>query len=466
METDPGSSVLALIAELAEDRSARSLAAAVGRMVSTAELQPGARLPTVRTIATALGISPTTVSQAWRSLGEAGILVSRGSSGTFVAAAERLAPGRRVYRTYESPGNVALDLSTGIPDPALLPDLGPALTAAQGTFRTASYLDSPVFPRLEEILRGDWPYATEGITIVNGALDALSLLVAELVRMGDPVLVENPGFPPLLDILELAGARVIGVELDDDGPVVDSLRSALGAGPVALFLQPRAQNPTGASMSASRATQVARALRGTDVMVVEDDHASYVCSTPLVSLGQQLPGQTVHIRSFSKTHSPDLRIAAVGGPAALIDRVNQRRLLSSGWTSRMLQAILVHLLTDDWAKKAVAESREVYRLRRQRLVALLDERQVRTTGRDGINLWIEVASEQRALVLLAAAGLGVAKGSPFLVRELAAEHIRLTVGLLDERDSVRVADAVALAAGSSWASNAASGGGRARRAVR
>lgn len=457
--------LLARIVEQIEDRSARGIAGGISRMVSAGDLPAGMRLPTVRSIAGALGVSPTTVSQAWRSLSEAGIIVSRGSSGSFVSGAERLGPVSRLYRTYESPGQVVLDLSTGIPDPGLLPDLGPALDAARGSAGITSYVDPLVLPKFEEILREDWPYRADGMTVVNGALDGLSLVTAQLVRMGDPVLVENPGFPPLIDILEMAGAEVIGIDLDGDGLRPDSLRPALSANPVALFLQPRAQNPAGVSMSEGRAGQIARILKGTDVVIVEDDHASHISSSPLVSLGRHIPERTIHIRSFSKSHGPDLRIAALGGPADLIERVNLRRLLSSGWTSRILQTVLVHLLTDDRARASVDAAREEYTRRRTLMVELLAARDVSTTGRDGINLWISVSSEQRALVLLAAAGIGVAPGAPFVLGESATEHIRLTVGLVREEDSLRVADSVALAAGPIWPVKGSRRVG-ARRAVR
>lgn len=457
--------LLARIVELIDDRTAKGIAGGISRMVSAGELPSGMRLPTVRSIAAGLGVSPTTVSQAWRSLTSAGMIVSRGSGGSFVAGVERLALVRRVHRTYESPGQVALDLSTGIPDPALLPDLGPALDAARGSASTTSYVDPPVLPLLEEILRADWPYGADGMTVVNGALDGLSLVTAQLVRLGDPVLVENPGFPPLIDILEMAGADILGIDLDEEGLRADSLRSALSAHPVALYLQPRAQNPAGVSMSERRAEQIARLLKGTDVVVVEDDHASYISESPLVSLGRHFARQTIHIRSFSKSHGPDLRIAALGGPADLIERVNLRRLLSSGWTSRILQAILVHLLTHEPSQASVDAARVEYARRRHRMVELLAAREVSTTGRDGINLWISVKSQQRALIQLAAAGIGVAPGTPFVVGEPATDHIRLTVGLVDEEDSLRVANAVALAASSGWARV---GGGRpgAGRAVR
>ena len=54
-----------------------------------------------------------------------------------------------------------------MPDPALLPDLGPALARVAHRAATTSYLDEPVLPELAELLRADWPYPAEAITVVD-----------------------------------------------------------------------------------------------------------------------------------------------------------------------------------------------------------------------------------------------------------------------------------------------------------
>ncbi len=452
---------LADIIAAVQDRSARGIAAAINRLVSSGRLPPGLRLPTVRALARGLGVSPTTVSYAWQSLVRAGAVIALGRKGTFVTSVHTADGAQRTLRTYESPGGLTLDLSTGIPDPALLPDLGRALSRVRSTCSTTSYVERPVLPELEAILRERWPFIPEALTVVSGALDALDRLTSQLVRMGDCVLVENPCFPPLLDLLEVAGAEPIGLPLDDEGPQLDAVRSALDAQPVAFYLQSRAHNPTGVSLSPARARQIGRLLRGTAVRVIEDDHAGEISSSALASIGTSLPSQTIHIRSFSKSHGPDLRMAAVGGAGDIIDGLNYRRLLGPGWSSRLLQAVLVELLTDDASEASVAEAREVYRERRMHMEKLLREREVVAGGGDGINLWVEVPGEQRALVVLAAAGIGVAPGTPFLTDPLDSDHVRLTVGLVQDGQAESVADALSLAGGGpSWSASGTNGRGR------
>jgi DNA-binding transcriptional MocR family regulator len=316
---------------------------------------------------------------------------------------------------------------------------------------TTSYLADPVVPALDEALRAIWPFSPEALTVVDGAMDALDRVTGVVVRLGDRVVVENPCFPPLLDLLEQVGAEPIGLALDEQGISPQALRQSLNQRPVAVYLQPRAQNPSGVSMTPARTKKLAAVLRGSDVIVIEDDHAGDIATSVAVSLGTYLPNQTVHIRSFSKSHNPDLRIAAVGGAGAVVADLANRRLLGPGWTSRLLQYVLVEMLNDEATKEAVDEARTVYADRRKRLVGALDARQVGTTGSDGINLWVEVGEEQRALLTLASRSIGVSPGAPFLVEPDGSDHFRLTVGLV--RDGFdQLADLIALAAAtpSSW----------------
>ncbi|GAB1639916.1 PLP-dependent aminotransferase family protein [Krasilnikovia sp. MM14-A1259] len=441
--------MLALIAEAVDDRSARGIAAAVSRLVTAGTLVAGTRLPTVRDVARSLGVSPTTVSEAWGSLARAGAIQTRGRSGTFVTGAVSGRTRLRYAQLGSTSAGLPWDLSTGVPDHDLLPDVTAALRRIGDGRLTTSYLDAPVLPALHAALLQRWPFTPQRLTVVDGAMDALDRIIGAAVRFGDHVLVENPAFPPLLDLLDAAGATVVGVPLDSGGLSVAALTEALSqCDPVALFLQPRAHNPTGVSMSPTRARELAAVLAGHPrVTVVEDDHAGDIATAPPASLGTHLDGRTVHVAGFSKSHGPDLRLAAVGGPADLIDAVADRRLLGPGWSSRILQAVLLDLLTSPDTIATVAKARDEYARRRAALLSALAERGVPADAADGINLWLPVDDQQRAMVTLAGHGIGVAPGTPFLVSPAGGgDHVRLTVGLV--RDGFDdLADVLAAAAG-------------------
>ena len=430
--------------DVVEDRTPRGIAAAVNRLIRSGDLAPGDRLPTVRELAQQLGVSPATVNEAWRALAAVGAVQSRGRAGTFVLGGSTEERPARYLGIGGDPHADGLNLSAGTPDPALLPPLDGALArvASRGAALTTSYLDDPVLPELEALLRSTWPFAPERLTVVDGALDALSRLVDLRVRLGDRVAMENPGFPPLIDLLDRAGAQVVGLELDDAGVVPASLAAALAAGCALVFLQPRAQNPTGVSTTLERAEELATVLEPFDALVVEDDHCGDIATGPDVSLGRHLRGRVIHIRSYSKSHGPDLRIAGVGGPAQDIDPLVSRRMLGPGWTSRLLQAALVELLTDPSCIAAVGRARTAYATRSLAVRAGLAGAGVESSPGDGINAWVDVVDERAALLSLAAQGIRVSPGSPFCLPGTGGHHIRVTTGILDEHDPDQIAHVI------------------------
>ncbi|WP_026533647.1 aminotransferase-like domain-containing protein [Arthrobacter sp. H14] len=414
-----------VLTERLESRTARGVAHAVSRAVRDGALEVGTKLPPIRTVAKQLQVSPTTVSAGWSLLARSGTIITDGRRGTTVA---ELRTGSLRYRqALDRPTLFDLDLSTGVPDPRLLPHLERAVTTLTGATTPSSYLDEPVVPELVSVLRPDWPYAAEEFSITDGAMDAIDLAIQCFFRFGDRVIVEHPTFPLLLDRLEAAGAEVVGVPMDEEGMLPEPLAEALTTPAVAVILQPRAQNPTGASLTRRRVQALGKVLRASGTTVLEDDAAGSVAWTAPVSLGEEVPEQTLHIRSFSKSHGPDLRLAGVSGPREMIRDINARRQLGQGWSSRLLQRILLALLTDEAAVDQISAARREYRRRREAVVAALAKQEIAVQGGDGINIWVPVLDESAALVRLASQGIGVAPGAPFSVLSEESGHIRVTV---------------------------------------
>lgn len=450
-----------------ESRSAAGLAAEIARLVTDGTLGPGERLPTVRQMAADLGLSTGTVAAAWRALAQAGVVTSRGRSGTFVRSERRewLSPRVRGMSSSErampptpTPSGlggrgahgIRLDLSLGTPDPAMLPSIERALSRARPRADTGRYHDLPVLPELHDVLAEDWPVRTvEALTVVDGALDGISRTVEQVVRFGDRVAVESPGFPYIFDLVDATGGVVIPLASDADGILPASLARVLAQRPSTLVLQTRAQNPTGVSMSAERARRLADVLLtvpgGRAVMVIEDDHSALIATAPAVTLARWIPAQVVHVRGFSKSHGPDLRIAALGGPAHIVERIVRRRMLGPGWTSRLLQSVLLELLIDPRSIAPVRTARLIYRDRLDRMAAALRRLGIDVGAPDGINLWLPVRDERAALVYLAAEGIAVAAGGPFLADASAQQRVRVTAGSVTENVRL-VADALARAA--------------------
>jgi DNA-binding transcriptional MocR family regulator len=420
-----------VLVDAIEDRSARGIAAAAARLIGAGDISTGTRLPTVRELADALGTSPARVDAAWRALAGEGIIETQGRRGSFARGGPQQAAPSRWWGLTGQANQFKLDLSTGAPDQSLLPHLDAVLGRSAEHLALSSYQGPAVIPDLEQTLRARWRAQgePERITVVNGALDAIDRLLAVTVRFGDRVIVEEPGYPPVFDLVDAHGAEAVPVCLDNEGASPAALRKALRTKPSALILQPRAQNPTGITMTPARARDLAKILApASGIAILEDDHSADIAGGRAVTLARHLPDRTLRVLSFSKSHGPDLRLAAVGGPARILDALIARRALGPGWSSRLVQTLLMLMLTDPLTIAEVRHARSVYAERRKRLVAELDRLGITTTGSNGINLWVCVMREREALHALASQGISVAPGAPFFVRPNPPSFIRVTCG--------------------------------------
>ncbi|MET8203637.1 aminotransferase class I/II-fold pyridoxal phosphate-dependent enzyme [Micromonospora taraxaci] len=426
--------------------TAVEISAGIESGIRTGALSPGAALPPVRALAADLGVSPATVARAYQELRQRGLLVTAGRHGTRVRPRPPVAARRSALRPPPLPG--ARDLSRGEPDRRLLPPLGPHLAAlAADTGPSVSYSDAGVLPELAEVARArldaDGVPAGE-LTITGGALDGIERLLGAHLRPGDAVAVEDPGWANLLDLVAALGLRPIGVPVDDDGPMVAGVAAALAAGARALVVTSRAQNPTGAAVSAERAEALRALLAGRrDLLLIEDDHAAELARVPL----HPLAGATASwafLRSVSKPFGPDLRLAVLVGDETTVARVAGRTRVGAGWVSTVLQRLVLALWSDPAVDELVRRAAQSYEQRRDGLLTTLAEHGLRAHGRSGINVWLPVPDETSAVTALRDAGWAVAPGA--LYRIAAAPAVRVTVSSLHADDLASLAAALAHAA--------------------
>lgn len=412
------------------------------------ELPSGAPLPAVRALADDLRVSPGTVAKAYQVLRQRGVIETAGRNGTRVRPRPPVTATRAALRPTVPPG--ALDLSSGEPDRALLPPLGPHLAALAAEVGPPSgYAEAGVLPGLADLIRAR--LAADGVhapavTVTSGALDGAERLLTAHLRPGDAVAVEDPGWSNFLDLVAALGLRAVPVPVDGEGATPRGLRAALAAGARAVVVTTRAHNPTGAYLTASRAADLRDVLAGQDgVLLIEDDHAGEIADVPL----HPLAGATrtwAFLRSASKPYGADLRLAALGGDEATVARVAGRMRLGAGWVSTLLQRLAMGLWRDPAVAAGVVAAGRSYDRRRDAFVAALAERGVPASGRTGINVWIPVADETRAVTALRDAGYAVAPGA--LYRQATPPGVRITISPLSDSDIPPLADAVAAAASS------------------
>lgn len=418
---------------------AESIAASIEDGISSGALAPGDALPPVRELAARLGVNANTAAAAYRLLRDRGAVETSGRRGTRVRHRPAITP--RSLLGLDVPAGVR-DLSTGNPDPALLPITAvPQHVSSERTVLYGEPAMSPVLVDLARTTLGADGVPADHLALTSGALDGIERVLTAHLRPGDRVAVEDPGWANLLDLIAALGLSVDPVRIDDDGPLVADVARALGRGARALVVTTRAQNPTGAALSARRAGELRDVLAARDdVLLVEDDHCAGISGALLHSLAGS-SGRWAFVRSASKAYGPDLRVAVLAGDQRTVERVHGRLRLGPGWVSHLLQDVAMRLWSDAAAERLIRQASQRYTDNRTRLRAALTDRGITAHGRSGLNVWIPVPDETVAITRLINAGWAAAPGSWFRIGTPAG--IRVTIADLAEGEIGPLADAIA-----------------------
>jgi DNA-binding transcriptional MocR family regulator len=422
-------------------RTAAAIAASFEQQLHAGKRGTGEALPTVRGLAATLDVSPATVAAAYKLLRARGLVAGRGRRGTRVAAG-RITPA---HASFQPVPDGAVDLASGNPDPALLPLVGPALRAIEDEVRLygerADRGGLTAFASAEFQADG---IPARAVTVLSGAMDAIERVLREHLRPGDGVALEDPSFPGVLDLVAASGYAAMPFGLDQEGPLPDALHAAIAKGCRAIIVTPRAQNPTGAALSAGRAAELKRALRRfPDVLLIENDYAAPVAGAAFRTLYEDSRNRWAVIRSTSKFLGPDLRVALMAGDDLTISRVRGRHALGARWVSHILQQLTLALWSDPSSGRLLARAGAIYTQRRAAALAALRERGIEASAASGFNIWIPVRDEAQVVQAMAECGWVVAAGQRFRIRSVPG--VRLTISTLQPAEAGRLAGDLASA---------------------
>jgi GntR family transcriptional regulator/MocR family aminotransferase len=209
------------------------------------------------------------------------------------------------------------------------------------------------------------------VLIVSGSQQALDLCARVLINQGDPVDIENPGYPGSHGVFRAHGARVHTVPIDRDGIVVRQLK----AGTRVIYVTPSHQFPTGASMSLARRMQLIDWARQHGSIVIEDDYDSeyryHRAPLPaLYGLASDVP--VVYIGTFSKVMYPGIRLGYLITSATLAHRFAAAKSMMDRHTSLLEQMALADFIEAGLLERHVRRMRRLYQQRRMALVSALD----------------------------------------------------------------------------------------------
>lgn len=433
--------------------TAGEIADSVRALADRGVLAPGDLLPPVRALAEQLGINRNTAMAAYRTLARSGVVVTQGRAGTRVAQRARVP-----QEGYAAPGPLR-DVGTGNPDPRLIPDLGPALAAA--ATRHVLYGEPVIDPGLEQWAR-DWiapdapvPAADVHLSLTSGAVDAVERLLAQALLRDDAVALEDPCFLASIHLARVGGYRAVPVPVDAEGMTVEGLRRALDQGARAVVCTPRAQNPTGTSLSARRAAQLRQVLdEHPYVLVIQDDYYSYLSHRPFHPIVGPARRRWALVRSVSKFVGPDMCLAVTASDAETASRLAQRLSPGTTWVSHLLQRITHAVMTDPGARDLISRAGEHYARRNTEVAERLSDHGLPVEAGDGMSLWVPVPAPARDVAeRLERRGWLVRTGDEFRLDPAGepSRHLRITVHDLTAEETealVRdLADAVAEAAG-------------------
>src|SRR4051812_22480998 len=476
-------SIASLKSECAAPRY-EQIANAVSQAIRSGQLKPGDRLPTVRALASDLGVSLTTVTAAFKSLAESGWTRGEIGRGTFVSQrgayeaalssvsgpGTRVSPGTRtpwrrralvtLMERLRSSFPKATNCSFGGPGASLLPlklikrhwlAAFDDVTNSDLQYKTVDPIAGLMDVLRRRLVADSIPAKSADLLVGTSAQQFMMLatnVIGRLSGQSEPVIaVEQPGYYTIFDAWDHAGIRMVGVETDKNGARPESVESAIRSGANAVLLTPRAHNPSGASWTPEHREALGDVLsRFPHVLAIEDDHFGDLAQDPAGSLlsDSRVEDRVVYIRSFSKSIAPDLRLAVAVARPQLKTLLQEAKSHADGWSSRLLQRVLAGVLQDDGLPMWLDRVRSTYRTRRERVADVLANCGIPgvevSHARDGVNVWIHLPSGFDAGEVIergAALGVLAAPGEVFYLSPGHSDVVRFNVGSVEtERVSV------------------------------
>jgi GntR family transcriptional regulator/MocR family aminotransferase len=369
----------------AKRTATRELFEQLREAIVAGRLAAGDRLPPSRDVAARLGVSRHTVTTVYGRLVAEGFVDGRAGGGTFVnqlgtrkVGRERLLVALRPLDRLLSPDvwladeptldvePARFDLRAGTPDPALFPLVAwrRCMTTAHQT-RPAGYGDPAGLASLRRAI-AHWvgksravDTTADNVIVTAGAQQGIDLVMRLLVRAGEIVAVEDPGYPPVRRLCAAVGAVIAPVPVDAEGMIVEQIPHRARI----VYTTPSHQSPTGATMSLQRRRALLAFAERHDVAIIEDDYDSEYrhVDRPLEPLYRlDRCGRVIYVGTFSKTLSPSLRLGSVVLPDSLVAAAVNLRKLVGGQPGDAAQSTLLRFIADGELDRHLRRTRKIY----------------------------------------------------------------------------------------------------------
>lgn len=405
-----------------------AIADALERDVESGMVRDGQRLPTHRELATTLGLTPLTVTRAYKEAARRGLIQSTVGRGTFVrTTVENLRPESGL-----------VDLSHNVVEGGEVLPLEPrSVVALRSILGDVQYQPAEGIPRHRTaaaawMRRARLDASPENVVITPGAHQAIVAVLAAVCRPGDTILTEEFTYPRVSTIAALLHLEVETVKLDESGAVPESIEKACRkSGAKALYLIPNFQNPTGSVMPEKRRHEIATIVRRNDLLLIEDDVYGFLLESPPHPIATHAPDGTAFVTSASKSLTPSLRLGFASVPQRWIERVTAACAALTAFTSTIDGELFTQLVDTGAADRAIAAKRTVIATNRRAAARALGSLEPRAHAMSP-HLWIELPRGVEAHELAERArmrGIVVSAGPSFSPhRKPAVEAVRISLG--------------------------------------
>ncbi len=242
---------------------------------------------------------------------------------------------------------------------------------------------------------------------VTGSTQAMDLLCKALINPGDVILVENPTFLGNMQCMHLYEAKLVPVESDENGIILEKLEAAIKEHhPKMLYTIPTFQNPTGRTLAADRRQPIAEMAAKYGMIVAEDDPYRDLrySGEPLPSIKSfDKEGWVVFLGSFSKIISPGLRVGFMAGDPRILRKCTVGKQSADVHTSNLTQAIV-----DQYLRRNLlpAHIRSICASYKEQMDAMMQELETFPAGttytkpEGGLFIWVELPEHINVLELL------------------------------------------------------------------
>ncbi|ACA45297.1 PLP-dependent aminotransferase family protein [Clostridium botulinum] len=438
-------------------------------------IKAGQKLPSIRSLAKELGISPMTIIKAYNNLEQNGLVTTIQGKGTYVnernstvksnnitekdsfqwqmSVPDYLSRSQFRYNPNLSYSNDYYNLSVASLNHKLLPTktiLKDSLGLIQNDIKLLSEYppvqgDYEFRNIMSQYLRSkEIATSPENILVTSGSQQGISLIASTFIGPGDIVVMETPTYPGAIDLFKCRGAVILTVPVDSEGMRTDILMNLCDKhSPKLIYTIPNFHNPTGYSMSSKRKAELLDIARYNDILIVEDDpwnEISYKKEKIKSIKSMDTDGHVVYIKSLSKILGPSYRLAVIISESSILSRLIAAKANHDLGTSVLIQKTIINFIQSNKITYYIESLNKQLVKRRDKVISLLKSHAPSgmkwAIPEGGINIWVTLPKNFNVEKLLSYSittkNISFLPGTICYPNEVEFNNLRICFTYLDE----------------------------------